>query len=134
MHSISILIHSISIVYPYSYFFWIRRLVQQVWCWACCSRTAHHGVCLSCLAEFANGRIKGRVKFLCNTAKNMLQCSQQTKTLDVSDVSESSLFDKQVKIKEIYTNNICWQECITLCTIQFDLGGPDHCFQQNSSL
>ena len=30
--------------------------------WACCARAAHHGVFLSCLAEFANGGIKGKVK------------------------------------------------------------------------
>ena len=38
------------------------RLVLLDQRWACCARAAHHGVCVSCLAEFANGRIKGRVK------------------------------------------------------------------------
>ena len=78
IHSISILKHSIwcciSIVYPYYYFFFthpgrIRRLMPQVWRWACCAR-AGHSVCLSVMScricKWANQResqVKGNSRW-----------------------------------------------------------------------
>ena len=89
-------------------------MVPQVLRRACCARAAHHGVCLSCLAEFRNGRIKGRVKSKV-TGNEISQKNWDEEEEEEEDTEEDVKGKKRMKsmmmricVRSFYlTNSIC---------------------------
>ena len=56
-----------------------RRLVPQVWRWACCAEAAHHGVGLPCLQRnFFSDRNAALIVGLGKALVSVPRCSQQT--------------------------------------------------------